>query len=1209
MSCSRSGCIGVIAACALGLAGVPAAMGQTIQWTGATNNSWHTAGNWSLNRVPQAGDDVVIPDMTPDVTITYSSGAVQINSLTSAEALNITSGVLTIAAPSTVTAALTLAGGTLDGAGSLAINGPLSWTGGTMGGSGLTTCTGGVALSGTAVKTLTRNMDCDSNMMLAGSGQFWIGDARLLRVLPGRTLELSSDAAISWTAARGTLRNEGTLRKVAAVGNTRIDVVVESPGDIEVNSGTIEFAWQGVVAGPAGGAGRLAFGAGAHTIAAAAVVTCPVLVSGGVTTVSGLLDVPALTMTAGTISFEGPEALVDNLIVSGGTMAGDGDMAVTSAMDWSGGTISGAGLLRLTGAGTWSGTAVKTLARDMEVSGSVTWTGSGQLWIGDARELAILPGASFNIQTDADISWSGARGTLRNAGLLRKSVAAGVTSVQVAVQNDATLEVASGRMNLGFDSVISGVVIGSGALAMGFGNHTVAPSASVSIAEYLVTAGAVSFNGALNVSTLTLSGGTLDLGASSAAGATSYTQSGGTLAGSGDLMVAGMMSWSGGTAQGDGTLYANGGIAVSGSAVKTLNRDLEHAGVGTWSGTGPLWIGNGATLVNQPGAVFEILNDATLDWSIQPRGTFDNRGTLRKTSAAGTTPVNIRLLNRGSVEIAAGTLSLNFGGTHSGSFGGGGRLAFGGDTHVVEAAASIAVRDMLFQGGASDIHGAYNLSGGGTSVAGGSHTIHADAALGSIGAALTISGGAIDFSSGEEVNVPAYTQTGGTLRGSDAVRVAGAVNWTGGTIDGSGTLFADGGLLLGGIVVKTLNRDLEHRGAGTWSGLGQFWIGNGATLVNHPGAVFEIQNDATLDWSIQPRGTFDNRGTLRKSGGVGVTPVNVTFSNAGVVEVDSGTLRLNFDFPNFVANTLSGGTYILSGAFQFQGANIVTNAATIVLDGSASAILSQTGGNGLANFAANAAAGSLTLTNGRNLAAPGAVSNAGALTIDSGCTLTTGGVFVQTGGTTTLNNSTLDPAGLADIQGGLLSGSGNVLAAVSNAGSIAPGLSPGVLTIAGDYSQAPNGRLLIEVAGIVPGAQFDVLEVSGAASLAGALDIAVADLSQPQPPEVYQFLNSATRSGAFSEVNAPCLNGGNRVLVAYRADGAELQIVNPLPADMNCDCGLDFFDIDPFVLALFSPAAYAGAFPNCDIQLGDVNADGAVNFFDIDPFVDLLLGQ
>ncbi len=55
--------------------------------------------------------------------------------------------------------------------------------------------------------------------------------------------------------------------------------------------------------------------------------------------------------------------------------------------------------------------------------------------------------------------------------------------------------------------------------------------------------------------------------------------------------------------------------------------------------------------------------------------------------------------------------------------------------------------------------------------------------------------------------------------------------------------------------------------------------------------------------------------------------------------------------------------------------------------------------------------------------------------------------------------------------------------------------------------------------------------------------------------------------------------------------------------DLNCDGVVDFLDINPFVLALTDPAAYAQAYPNCDILEADANCDGLVNFDDINPFV------
>ncbi len=58
--------------------------------------------------------------------------------------------------------------------------------------------------------------------------------------------------------------------------------------------------------------------------------------------------------------------------------------------------------------------------------------------------------------------------------------------------------------------------------------------------------------------------------------------------------------------------------------------------------------------------------------------------------------------------------------------------------------------------------------------------------------------------------------------------------------------------------------------------------------------------------------------------------------------------------------------------------------------------------------------------------------------------------------------------------------------------------------------------------------------------------------------------------------------------------------------DANCDGAIDFFDIDPFVMAIFDPVAYAALYCDGDTIRTDCNADGAVNFFDIDPFLSCL---
>ncbi len=58
--------------------------------------------------------------------------------------------------------------------------------------------------------------------------------------------------------------------------------------------------------------------------------------------------------------------------------------------------------------------------------------------------------------------------------------------------------------------------------------------------------------------------------------------------------------------------------------------------------------------------------------------------------------------------------------------------------------------------------------------------------------------------------------------------------------------------------------------------------------------------------------------------------------------------------------------------------------------------------------------------------------------------------------------------------------------------------------------------------------------------------------------------------------------------------------------DANCDGTLDFFDIDPFLLALFDQPAYITTFCGGNLCAADANCDGTVDFFDIDALLDCL---
>ncbi|MEX2172272.1 MAG: hypothetical protein WD851_23330 [Pirellulales bacterium] len=140
-----------------------------------------------------------------------------------------------------------------------------------------------------------------------------------------------------------------------------------------------------------------------------------------------------------------------------------------------------------------------------------------------------------------------------------------------------------------------------------------------------------------------------------------------------------------------------------------------------------------------------------------------------------------------------------------------------------------------------------------------------------------------------------------------------------------------------------------------------------------------------------------------------------------------------------------------------------------------------------------------------------------------------GAIDVSMGGSVTVGEG--DPEAesgtLHVYTGGSLLGSGSVQGNVINQGTVAPGNSPGILTINGNYTQSSGAALVIEIAGTTPGDEFDVLNITGDASLASGSTLLVQFIDDfvPQSGDTFEFLAvGGDLSGAFSTVTLPSLS-------------------------------------------------------------------------------------
>ena len=114
-------------------------------------------------------------------------------------------------------------------------------------------------------------------------------------------------------------------------------------------------------------------------------------------------------------------------------------------------------------------------------------------------------------------------------------------------------------------------------------------------------------------------------------------------------------------------------------------------------------------------------------------------------------------------------------------------------------------------------------------------------------------------------------------------------------------------------------------------------------------------------------------------------------------------------------------------------------------------------------------------------------------------------IIVGTGGRITGSNATID----ADV--GLVGG------------TLAPGLSPGELTIDGNLTVDIDSELIIEIAGTTPGSQYDVLNVLGDATINGEIIFRFIEGFGPSQGQTFDFLNG---TGTMDLINSDFLIEG-----------------------------------------------------------------------------------
>jgi|GEM_PF-2766226 len=153
----------------------------------------------------------------------------------------------------------------------------------------------------------------------------------------------------------------------------------------------------------------------------------------------------------------------------------------------------------------------------------------------------------------------------------------------------------------------------------------------------------------------------------------------------------------------------------------------------------------------------------------------------------------------------------------------------------------------------------------------------------------------------------------------------------------------------------------------------------------------------------------------------------------------------------------------------------------------------------------------------------------------NGLTLQKVVVLVSAGGA--LNCGALDLAVAAK-----LAGDGVIPCAITNQGEVAPGFSPATLSLTKSYAQTSAGALTIEIGGTSAGS-FDTMAISGAATLAGTLNIALINDFQPNIGDSFTILGASSVAGTFATIDGSAIGNGKKFQVQYGASSVTLQVV------------------------------------------------------------------
>ena len=728
----------------------------------------------------------------------------------------------------------------------------------------------GLVLSGSVLLHDTGTITQDGLVTLGSA----TSDTSALQIDSSGIYAILADVGIA-AGPSASIDNAGLFEKAGSNGASVIAASFTNTGTLDVATGLLSLAGgSNSLGGTVTGAGTLLLGPGGNfMLVPGLVVTVGTLELGAAAGLASSTTLATNLSYAGSFVLAGLNGSAAILNLNGQSLALSGTALLQGAVDSGGpGTLSVSGTAEVNGL-VLNGAASLVDGNRIIQDGALVLNNSGST----ATTLQIAAGATYDLVADVGIAVTGA-GTLGNSGLLEKTGALGVSTIQGNLDNAGTILAQRGTLMFagGTVDILGGTLAGAGEIDFD-------ASGTVTLQNGIV----------LSVATLGLYGGDVVLSANE-------TYAGHFTLGSGATLVPnGFALTLTGTATLAGGLQNSGSITVTGTAEA---KGLTLAGNATLGDSGVIFqdgmvtLGTAATdaanIVIASGATYDFLTDGDINSS--GNAGITNNGLLEETGAIGTSYLFANIVNTGTIAATIGTLSLRAG---TGSLGG--RITGAGEIDLNSAGTYTLLNGLTLDVAAVGLYGGADIVLGSSRTYVGTLTLGAATNLDLNGHALALTGAAA---------------LDGMIRGAGSLTVAGSADASGLVVYG-GAALNDSGII-------------TQDGAVT--------LGSGADT-----AVVNIAASGTYDFladvNLAANGNVivNNAGLFEKTGGTAASTVQMTVDNTGTIAVASGTLA-------FAGNLLNDGLMRVAGGELLVSQSLAADAnrsGTIRIAGSGEALL------------------------------------------------------------------------------------------------------------------------------------------------------------------------------------------------------------------------------------------------------------------------------